>query len=383
MKGSQKFILLALSLIFLAGAGLSLIAQEPKPPEDKPNPTVQEQKQPQAKTQVEYDAYMAAYKEQAPAAKAELASKFLTDFPDSEFKIYIYQMLIDSYSRLGNPAKVTEYGEKFLADFPQADNNTKKFVLQRLMGAYQQQNNFEKTVETGEKLLAIDPKDLPPLLTLASILPERLPADEAKKTEQLEKAQGFAQRALTEINALQKPAGIAMTDEQWSAEKNKLLGSVYSSMGLISLNKKDYPKSVEQYTLATNLIRTNPIDFYRLGISYTFLARNAAKELNELVTNINSLQTELQSVSDPAVKEEKEKKLTELKTKQAEDEKKFPEFREKGIDALSKSVFLKGVTEQQARTQLETLYKSKNNNSLDGLDALIQKAGEELKKPAQ
>ena len=106
MKGSRKFISLALSLILLAGAGLSLSAQEPKPPEAKPN---QEQKQPQAKTQVEYDAYMAAYKEQAPAAKAELASKFLTDFADSEFKIYIYQMLIDSYGRQGNPAKVTEY----------------------------------------------------------------------------------------------------------------------------------------------------------------------------------------------------------------------------------------------------------------------------------
>ena len=74
MKGSQKFILPALCLIFLAGACLSLSAQEPKPPEAKPNPTVQEQKQPQAKTQVEYDAYMAAYKEQAPAAKAEFAS---------------------------------------------------------------------------------------------------------------------------------------------------------------------------------------------------------------------------------------------------------------------------------------------------------------------
>lgn len=368
MKGSQKFILPALCLIFLAGACLSLIAQE--------------QKQPQAKTQVEYDAYMAAYKEQAPAAKAELASKFLTDFPDSEFKIYIYQMLIDSYSRVGNPAKVTEYGEKFLAEFPQADNTTKKFILQRLMGAYQQQNNFDKTVETGEKLLAIDPKDLPSLLTLASILPERLPADDAKKAEQLDKAQGFAERALTEINALQKPAGSTMTDEQWTNEKNKLLSSVYSSTGLIFLNKKDYNKSIEQYSLATNLNQTNPIDFYRLGISYTFLARNAAKELNELVANINALQVELQSVTDPAVKEEKEKKLTELKAKQAEDEKKFPENRDKGITALAKSVFLKGVTEQQARSQLEALYKSKNNNSLDGLDAVIQKAGAELKKPA-
>ena len=68
-----------------------------------------------------------------------------------------------------------ETGEKFAKDFPQADNNTKKFVMQRMMTSYQQKNDFAKTVEYGDKLLAIDPKDLPSLLTLSSILPERLP----------------------------------------------------------------------------------------------------------------------------------------------------------------------------------------------------------------
>ena len=372
MKSSRKFLLAVYWLLLFAGAVVNFSAQE--------------QKQPQAKTKAEYDAYVAVFNEQTPDKKVELASKFLTDFGDSEFKAYIYQMLIDSYIRQGNPAKVVEIGEKFQADYPQADNNTKKFVLQRLMSAYQQQNNFEKTVESGEKLLVADPKDLPSLLTLASILPERLPTDDAKKAEQLEKAQGFAQRALTEINGLQKPAGAAgaqITDEQWSSEKNKLLASVYSSIGLIHLNRKEYDKSVEQYALATNLNKANPIDFYRLGIANTFMARNVAKELNELVGNINQLQTELQNVTDAAVKDEKEKKLAELKTKQANAEKSFPELRDKAVDALAKSVFLKGVTEPQARAELERLYKTKNNNSLEGLDALIQKAGEDLKKSAQ
>src|SRR5688572_16015400 len=75
-----------------------------------------EQKQPQATTKAENDAYMLLYME------------------------------IDSYARLGNPDKVVETGEKFIRDFPQADNNTKKFVLQRLMTSYQQKNDFAKTV---------------------------------------------------------------------------------------------------------------------------------------------------------------------------------------------------------------------------------------------
>ena len=98
---------------------------------------------------------------------------------------------------------------------------------------------------------------------------------------------------------------------------------------------------------------------------------------------MNQLQTELQNASDAATKDEKEKKLLELKTKSQDSEKNFPELRDKAIDSLAKSVYLKGVTEQQARTELERLYKSKNNNNLDGIDALIAQAGASLKNPAQ
>jgi len=343
-----------------------------------------EQKQPQAKTKAEYDAYMALYSEAAPAKKVELAAKFLTDHPETEFKMFVYQMQIDSYARLGNVEKVVETGEKFSSDFPQADNNTKKFVMQRMMTSYQQKNDFAKTVEYGEKLLAIDPKDLPSLLTLSSILPERLPTDEAKKAAQLDKALEYSNRAKAEIEAYQKPTQTPpITDEQWTAEKNKLLATVNSSIGLVHLNKKEYDKASQQYEISTNLTKTNPIDFYRLGIAYTFLARNMAKELNDLVAAMNQAQTELQNAQDAAVKDEKEKKLLELKAKHQDSEKRFPEMRDKAIDSLAKSVYLKGVTEAQARTELERLYKSKNNNTLDGIDTLIAQAGESLKRPAQ
>ena len=337
-----------------------------------------EEKQPQAKTKAEYDAYMALYNEQAPAKKVELASKFLADHPDTEFKMFAYQMQIDSYSRLGTVDKVVETGDKFEKEFPQANANTKKFVMQRMMTAYQQKNDFAKTVEYGDKLLAIDPKDLPSLLTLSSILPERLPNEEDKKAAQLDKALTYANRAKTEIEGLQKPANI--TDEHWTAEKNKLLATVNSSIGLVHLNKKEYDKASQQYEISTNLTKTNPIDFYRLGIAYTFLARNMAKELNELVAAMNQAQTELQNAQDGAAKDQKEKKLLELKAKSQDSEKRFPEMRDKAIDSLAKSVFLKGVTEAQARTELERLYKSKNNNTLDGIDTLIAQAGASLKQ---
>jgi hypothetical protein len=90
-----RFKVLALSLaggcLLLATPILILQGQT----ESKPQT---EQKQPQAKTKAEYDAYLAMYNEQDPNKKVELASKFLTDFPDTEFKPYIYQIQIATYA---------------------------------------------------------------------------------------------------------------------------------------------------------------------------------------------------------------------------------------------------------------------------------------------
>jgi tetratricopeptide (TPR) repeat protein len=194
------------------------------------------ERKPQPKTKAEYDAYMLLYEAAAPAKKVELAEKFLTDYPETEFKIFVYQMQIDSYARLGNPDKVVETGEKFETEFPQADNNTRQFFqffMQRMMTAYQQKNEFLKAVEYGDKLLAINPKDLPSLLTLSSILSARLPlpTEEDKKAAQLNKALDYSNRAKAEIELLRKPPQI--TDEEWTTEKNKLLATVNSNIALV------------------------------------------------------------------------------------------------------------------------------------------------------
>ncbi len=323
----------------------------------------QQPKQPQAKTKAEYDAYTAVYNEQDLNKKVDLGGKFLTEYADSEFKTFVYQILINSYSSLGNAAKVAEIGEKFISDFPQADPGAKKFVLQRMMQSYQALNKFEETVQTGEKLLAIDPNDLAALMTLSSVLPERVPQDEAKKTEQLQKAMEYAQKAETAVTALfNGPKPAQFTDQQWSDEKNRSLSSIYASMGLVHLNKKEYDKASEQYEKATGLAWNNPIDFYRLGIAYGFQARALGKELNDMYMAQSQ-------APDAAAKIEERKKQ-------------FTTVQDKAIDALAKSVGLKGVTEAQARSELEKLWKSKNDNT-SGLDAYIAQMLEALKKGPQ
>ena len=161
-----------------------------------------EQQQPQAKTKAENDAYME----------------------------------LESYARLGDLDKFVETGERFIRDFPQADNITKKFVLQRIVTAYQQKNDLAKTAEYGEKLLAIEPYNIPALLTVSSILAQLLPTtEEDKKGAQRDKTLEYCSRAKAEIELLQKPAQIP--DELWTAEKNKLLATVDSSIRLAEANR--------------------------------------------------------------------------------------------------------------------------------------------------
>src|SRR4029450_13524365 len=91
MRGSMKWVVGIFALCLLLSPSKGIYAQ-----------VAAEQKQPQAKTKAEYDAYLALFNEQDPSKKSELATKFLTDYPDTEFKTYIYQMLINSYAQLGN-----------------------------------------------------------------------------------------------------------------------------------------------------------------------------------------------------------------------------------------------------------------------------------------
>jgi len=81
-------------------------------------------KQPQAKTQAEYNAYKALYDEQNPQKKAELGEKFLTDFKESDFIANTYTMIIGAYTRAQNWAKVIDAADRGAAS-PVADNKLK------------------------------------------------------------------------------------------------------------------------------------------------------------------------------------------------------------------------------------------------------------------
>src|SRR5215470_14657669 len=108
-------------------------------------PQAAQANQPRAKTQPEYNAYLALYNEKDPAKKAELGEKFITDFKDSDFVPNAYKMIINAYSSLKNWAKVMDSADRLVA-LAGVDNATKGFANANAMVAAQNMNNIDKVL---------------------------------------------------------------------------------------------------------------------------------------------------------------------------------------------------------------------------------------------
>src|SRR5689334_1943711 len=133
-------------------------------------PAFGQEKQPQAKTRPEYDAYLALYNEKDPAKKAELGEKFITEFKESEFLPNAHTMIIGAYVNAKNWPKVIEAGDRAAA-LPNADNKLKAYAYANAMIASQNTNNIDKVITYGEKVLAITPDDLNTMITLSAVIP--------------------------------------------------------------------------------------------------------------------------------------------------------------------------------------------------------------------
>ena len=138
-------------------------------------------------------------------------------------------MMIGAYAKAQNWTKVMDAADRAAA-YPKADARLKGFAFGNAMVAAQQANVFEKIVEYGDKLLSVDPNDLNAMITLSSMIPERLPTDEAAKKAALDKANGLANKAMAGVTQLfSQPKPAEMTDAQWKQAQCHLPGLNYET----------------------------------------------------------------------------------------------------------------------------------------------------------
>lgn len=336
----------------------------------------QQQQQPQVQNQAnvgpipqskdELDAFVAAQNEQMPAKKAELAEAFIAKYPNSDFISYAQTLRVASYTQLGKPKEVEaaaeqaidttiKLGEKLVAKAEAdskltdkdkenlrkkdknavfLDKNSPQFktfmdqseqrilaFYQTIIQSYQLMNDAAKMMEWGDKALGFKPDDLNTLAMLSNVMAERPPSNDAEKTKQMNRAEEMANQALTLLPGYLSGPDAASLPPQGKAD---LTSQLHYTLGLIYLQQKKLGPSEQELLTALKSKPSDPITYYRLGIAYA----------------------------------------QDMKSDQA-------------MDALGKSVFLKGVSETNARDVLKQLYVQKNKSE-QGLEDYVKSAGAKI-----
>jgi tetratricopeptide (TPR) repeat protein len=138
-------------------------------------------------------------------------------------------------------------------------------------------------LEVANGLLAKDPSNLGMLLLLSDYY--------CDKPDQLGKAETYAKKAISALDAAPKPEGV--TDEQWAQQKGLQKGLALSSLGQVNIEKKDNVQAVENLKAAAPLLKPDDGSYaqnqYRLGFALLNLKRTAeAKEAFTQAASVNS-----------------------------------------------------------------------------------------------
>jgi tetratricopeptide (TPR) repeat protein len=364
-KGPVSWSLLFLIALSISAFGQGRRNQQQQQQQVQTQPP-QQVLSPRAQTKDESDAFNALQKEQAPDKRIELADAFVAKFPNSDLMQYVQGVRVDSYSKLGKFKEaigaseeainaLIKYGEKIQAradsdsklsdkDKEAARKKDKNAVFvdkesaeyktfmsqsedqifglhQFVMNAYQQLNDAPKMVEWGEKALGFKPNDVMTLTMLSNVMAERPPASEAEKTVKMKRAEELANQALEALPAfLASPDGSKLN----ATAKADLTAQMHYTLGLIYLHQKRLSSSEQELLTSIKSKSNDPITYYRLGIAY-----------------VQDMKNDL------------------------------------GMEALGKSVFLKGVSEAGAREILKQLWVNKNKSE-QGMEDYIKASGSKI-----
>jgi tetratricopeptide (TPR) repeat protein len=213
--------------------------------------------------------------------------------------VYVQQLVFSGVYQAKEPAaKKAALLVKFAQAFP--DSTYANQALGVAATAYQQAQNTPKMLEVANGLLAKDPSDVGMLLLLSDYYGE--------KGEQLDKAEGYAKKAISTLESAPRPEGV--TDEQWMQQKGLQKGLALSSLGQVNIEKKDNAQAVENLKAAAPLVKPDDGSYarnqYRLGFALLNLKRNAeAKEAFTQAASVNSpykalAQEKLKGLAGPA-----------------------------------------------------------------------------------
>jgi tetratricopeptide (TPR) repeat protein len=193
---------------------------------------------------------------------------------------YVQQTVYNGGLRVQDAGKRAGYLARLAQAFP--DSPYANQALGVAATSYLQAQNTPKMLEVANGLLAKDPNNLGMLLLLSDYY--------CDKADQLAKAETYAKKAISLLDAVPKPEGV--TDEQWAQQKSLQKGLALSSLGQVNIEKKDNAQAVENLKAAAPMLRPDDGSYgrnqYRLGYALLNLKRTAeAKEAFTQAASVN------------------------------------------------------------------------------------------------
>lgn len=207
-------------------------------------------------------------KERAAAAKAAALANGEIIIPPAENNDYkALQGELD-------PDKIISLAEAFATKYPQSTILTYAYAYEA--NGYKMKSDLAKAVEYGEKSVALKPDNLMTLDMLAFIIPstQYMGLHSSDQTQQLDKAEKYAQAAFKALDDLKKPAGVA--DADFTKQKSIATADLHADMGMIhidraqlglmGLDQEELSKAEKEYRLAvTGTEQPDPTAYFRLG----------------------------------------------------------------------------------------------------------------------
>jgi tetratricopeptide (TPR) repeat protein len=193
---------------------------------------------------------------------------------------YIQQAVFSGAYQAKDPAKRAGLLTRFAQIYPESPYANQAFGVAAT--SYQQAQNTPKMLEVANGLLSKDPNNLGMLLLLSDYY--------CDKTDQLTKAETYAKKAISLLDAAPKPEGV--TDEQWAQQKSLQKGLALSSLGQVNIEKKDNAQAVQNLKAAASLLKPDDGSYgrnqYRLGYALLNLKKTAeAKEAFTQAASVN------------------------------------------------------------------------------------------------
>lgn len=160
--------------------------------------------------------------------------------------------------------KKIQLGEDFAKTYPKS--RYIESIYAGLTQAYYAKQDWKNLYLVSDEALAINPDDVDILTLVGWVIPHVTDGNTPDADKQLDKAEDYEKRAIKDIPALAKPAG--MTDEQFATIKLEKAAEAHSGLGLVYFRRQDYENAVKELQQAT---QSNPspdaTDFYALGAS--------------------------------------------------------------------------------------------------------------------